>query len=72
MLFYIKCPTCSRVISIKLDQYRDKLDAIVNDPNKTKTQKEEESSRLLDEFGYKHMCCRIRIMGMIPAHKIIS
>lgn len=72
MLFYIRCPTCSRVISTNLDKYYDDLNAILDDPKKTKKQKEADGSKLLVKYGYKHICCRIRILGLIPYHKIIQ
>jgi DNA-directed RNA polymerase subunit N (RpoN/RPB10) len=72
MLFYIKCPSCSRIISIDLDKYYDDVENIVNDPKKTKVEKDALGAKLLDKYGYKHICCRIRIMGLIPYHKIIS
>jgi len=71
MLFYIKCPSCSRIISYGLDKYYEEVENILNDPKKTKPQKDELYSKLLDKYGYKHICCRIRIMGLIPYHKII-
>lgn len=72
MLFYIKCPTCSRVISFDLDKYYEDLENILNDPNKTKSQKNDLGANLLDKYNYTHICCRIRIMGLIPYHQIIS
>lgn len=72
MLFYIKCPSCSRIISTDLDKYYDDLDNIINDPKKTKHQKDELGAKLLDKYGFTQICCRIRIMGLIPYHKIIS
>lgn len=71
MLFYIKCPSCSRILSYNLDKYYDDLEIIHNDPKKTKKQKEELGAKLLDKYGYKMICCRIRIMGLIPYHEII-
>lgn len=71
MLFYIKCPTCSRIISYNLDKYHDELKNIRNDPKKNNKQKEELEAKLLNDSGYKHICCRIRIMGLIPYHEII-
>lgn len=71
MLFYIKCPGCSRLLSYDLDKYYDDIENIINDPKKTKAQKDELGSKLLDKYGYKHICCRIKIMGLIPYHKII-
>lgn len=70
MLFYIKCPSCSRVISYELDKYYDTTKAINDDPKKTKKQKEDAYSKLVEP--YKHICCKIRIMGLIPYHEIIS
>ncbi len=72
MLFYIKCPSCSRIISYDLDKYYEDVDNILNDPKKTNTEKDILGSKLLDKYGYKNICCRIRIMGLIPYHKIIS
>ncbi len=71
MLFYIKCPSCSRPISRNLDKYFDDLDNIRNDPKKTKAEKDILGARLLDKYHFEKICCRIRIMGLIPAHKII-
>lgn len=72
MLNYIKCPNCSRCISYNLDKYYDDLDNIINNPKLKKKEKDELASHLLDKYEYKHICCRIRIMGLIPYHKIIS
>ena len=71
MLFYIKCPTCSRIISYNLDKFYDDMEAIRDNPNITTKQKENSAAKLLDKYGYEMMCCRIRIMGLIPYHKII-
>ena len=71
MLFYIKCPSCSRIISYDLDKYYDDLENIVSDPKLSKRQKDMLGSQLLDKYGFKNICCRIRIMGLIPYHKII-
>ena len=71
MLFYIKCPTCSRIISYNSDKFHDDMAAIIDNPNKTKKQKEELAASLLDKYEYDQLCCRIRIMGLIPYHKII-
>lgn len=71
MLFYVKCPTCSRIISFNLDKYHDDWQAILDDPGKTKQQKETEQAKLLAKYNYKKICCRIRIMGLIPYHKIV-
>lgn len=71
MIFYIKCPGCSRILSYNLDKYFDELDNIRNDPKKSKAEKDVLFSELLIKYNYIVLCCRIRIMGMIPAHKII-
>ena len=71
MLFYIKCPACSRILSKNLDKYHAKMKHIREDPDKTKKQKEIEAAALLDEFGYKMMCCRSKMIGLVPYHEII-
>lgn len=72
MLFYIRCPTCGRVISNNIDKYQAEIDALINNPRKTKKEKDIEGAKLLDKYGFKHICCRIRIMGLIPYHRIIQ
>ena len=71
MLFYVKCPSCSRVISADLDKFYDDLESINDNPRTNKKEKEKLGDKLLDTYGFKHICCRIRIMGLIPYHKII-
>ena len=71
MLFYIRCPSCSRMLSYNLDKYYDDIKNILNDPKKNKSQKDKLGSELLIKYGYKNICCRIRIMGLIPYHEII-
>ena len=71
MLFYIKCPSCSRIISYDLDKYHDDIKAIRDDPKKNQKQKDELGAKLLAKYGYDKICCRIRIMGLIPYHEII-
>ena len=71
MLFYVKCPSCSRILSNNLDKYYDDLKAIVDDPKMSKLEKETAGSALLAKYQYKKICCRERIMGLIPYHEII-
>jgi DNA-directed RNA polymerase subunit N (RpoN/RPB10) len=71
MLFYVKCPSCSRLISRNLGKYNKDLSSIRNDPNMSKKEKEEFASQLLIKYNYKKICCRIRILGLIPYHEIV-
>jgi len=71
MLFYIKCPSCSRIISGDLDKYYDDLNNIKNNPKLSKQEKDTESAKLLTKYDHKRICCRIRIMGLVPYHEII-
>lgn len=72
MLFYIRCPTCSEIISYDLDKYMEELDLIRNDPNKTRQQKEELGAELLKKYGFTKLCHTMRIMSLIPYHEIIQ
>ena len=71
MLFYVKCPSCSRLLSKHLDKYAGELDNIRDNPDMDKLEKEEASAELLNKYGYKKLCCRIRILGLIPYHEIV-
>lgn len=71
MLWYIKCPSCSRVISYNLGKYTNELNTIRNDPHMSKKKKEELAAALLTKYKFKKECCRIRIMGLIPYHEIV-
>ena len=68
MLWYIRCPSCGRVISKRLDEYFSDLDYIRNDPKMDLYEKDEKAAKLLDKYGFKSMCCRIRIMGTLQFH----
>lgn len=70
MLFYIKCPSCSRVISYEMDKFYGESEAIKDDPKMSKKEKEEAFSKILEK--YEPICCRPRMMGLIPYHKIIQ
>ena len=72
MLFYIKCPSCSRLISADLDKYSTDLIEIRDDPVSKKNEKEKMAANLLDKYGIRQICCRIRIMGLVPYHEIIN
>lgn len=72
MLFYIRCPSCGRVISKNLDKYNADLDSIRDNPKLGKKEKEQLAAKLLDQYGFTSICCRIRILGLIPYHKIIE
>lgn len=72
MLFYIKCPSCSRIISNNLDKFFADIDSMVEDPASTKINKNSQLPILLDKYGIRKICCRSRILGLIPAHKIIK
>jgi len=73
MIWYIRCPTCGKIIAENLDKYYADHDHIMNDPNLLQSEKDILASKLLDKYGYKRYCCRTRMLGIIPVpyHKII-
>ncbi len=71
MLFYIRCPSCGRVISENLDKFTQERMSILNDPSKTPSQREELDAKLLDKYGYNHIHCRMRVKTQLPYHDII-
>lgn len=71
MLFYIRCPSCSRIISYSLDKYHEDLGQILNDNTLSSQERDQKRANLLDKYNIRNICCRIRIMGLIPYHEII-
>lgn len=71
MVDYVRCPSCARIIAWNREEYDTEYDTIKTDPKLTKKQKEKRHAEILDKYGYRKLCCRIRIMGRIPYHKII-
>lgn len=71
MLFYIKCPSCSRIISNNLDGFDKETKMIEENPIMTKREKEVAFTKLLKKYGFEEICCVIRIMGKIPYHEIV-
>ena len=72
MIIYVRCPSCGRILSENFDKYLEERESIRKDPNKKPSEKELASANLLDKYGYKNICCRMRVMGTIPAHEIIQ
>lgn len=71
MLFYVRCPSCGEVISYDFDKYTEDVEAIALDPKLKPMEKELARAKLLDKYGITNLCCRIRLIGLIPYHKII-
>jgi DNA-directed RNA polymerase subunit N (RpoN/RPB10) len=76
MLFYVKCPTCSRIISRNYDKYCKDLDDITNDPKlkNNAAERNKQSAALLDKYKIFKMCCRARVIGTgaVPYDKIVQ
>ncbi len=71
MLFYIKCPSCSRIISENLDKYYEDYNELLENRSMTKKDKEEELSKLLIKYKIDMICCRIRVMTTPQFHDYI-
>lgn len=71
MLFYVKCPSCSRIISKNLSKYYAELNDIRQNHTMTKKEKEDKSSKLLDKYGITNICCRSRVISTPPYHEIV-
>lgn len=71
MLFYVRCPTCGRVLSKNKMQFNTEKKNIMDDPILSTEEKSERFSKLLDKYQYRNICCRVRIMGELPYHEII-
>lgn len=71
MLLWIRCPSCSTVFS-EFDKYVNELEILFNDRNIKPEDKELMRGELMDKYGYVNICCRIRVIGYVPFHKIIT
>ena len=71
MLHYIKCPSCSRILAYNLDKFQQDAKKIQNDNTLNYREKDKLHSELLDKYGYKMICCRSRIKGLLPYHEIV-
>jgi DNA-directed RNA polymerase subunit N (RpoN/RPB10) len=72
----VRCPTCGRITSQGIEKWYKGRKEIENNPNMSKHEKEEAGAKLLDDCGYalrgkERVCCRQRIMGVIPYHEIV-
>lgn len=74
MLFYIKCPTCSRIISENLSDYIADLQAIRKDTKLTRDEKHMKEAALIKKYNYRSICCIQRILGLpeIEFHELIE
>lgn len=71
MLFYVRCPTCGRVISWEMDKYYEEKERIKHE-KVNHAKKYYPEGQLLDKFGYRIICCRSRVMTTPPYHEIIQ
>jgi hypothetical protein len=73
MLFYVRCPTCSRQISENLGKFYNEKEEIENDNNLSGDEKEKKVSKLLKKsFPDAYICCISRILTTPPYWKIIE
>jgi DNA-directed RNA polymerase subunit N (RpoN/RPB10) len=70
MLFYVRCPSCGRVISHNVVKWYEGTAKIRNDPSLSESEKNDQTAELLKSL-YRKICCRIRIQGLIPYDEIV-
>lgn len=68
MLFYIRCPSCGTVIAENIKEFYAECNVILSNPNLTPKQKEIAKSKLIK---HTNICCRSRLLGLIPYHEIV-
>lgn len=72
MSFYIRCPTCGGILTENYAEYNEELEAIQEDPRRSRDQKEVAIADLITRYGHRRYCCRARVKCTIPLHKIIQ
>ncbi len=67
---YLICPTCGKVLGDVEIEYEIKSNEIMSSklPEKEKLEKRKE---LIESFGIKRYCCKMRIFTQIDPYKII-
>jgi DNA-directed RNA polymerase subunit N len=65
------CFTCGMLMSDIELEYEKKLNDIENDGSLNEAQKHEKKVKLIDSFGLKRYCCRMRLLGYVDKINII-
>lgn len=66
-----KCPTCGTCLAIYQIPYETQLKEIENNPSTTKEEKNHEQMELINSFGLKRWCCKMRLKTYIRQVEII-
>lgn len=61
-MIYTKCPTCKQMLSHISVDYEQKLDDIESDPNMSRQQKKIKKQELVNSYGLRRYCCKVRLM----------
>lgn len=63
-MLYIKCPTCHKILGHLEIPFEEGLEKIMENPNLTPKQKQEEKIKLVNSFGIPldRYCCRMRLI----------
>lgn len=71
MLIYVKCPTCSNILSSDFENMFNERKNIANNPKISSSEKDKLDSDIIRKYGIVNMCCVMRVKTQIPAHEII-
>ena len=72
MSFYVRCPTCFRILTENKAVQEEEREAILTDPQLDEEQKNLKLAEWLDRHGHKRFCCRMRVRCEIPLHQILE
>ena len=62
-MLYISCPTCGYFLGQKIEHYEKEKNNICSNPKLSKSEKEEEISKLISSLKLRRYCCKMRIMS---------
>lgn len=61
-MIYTKCPTCKQMLSHIAVDYEEKMDKIESDPNLSRQEKKIKKQELVNSYGFRRYCCKMRVM----------
>lgn len=71
MLIYIKCPSCSELLSCDYENMLKERKDLANNPKLSSTEKDKLDAKIIKKYGITNICCVMRVKTQLPTHEII-
>ena len=70
-MYYLKCPSCSKVIGNRQILYENKMYEIENNDKLNEEDKNKLKTKIFDDLKFERYCCKQRIICYIQKTEII-